>query len=552
MSTAVLSKQDNEDSDAVIARLIAENGALRQDIEALKYQLAWLKRQIFGEKSEKRIVASPDQGSLFDPDVAPDTPEDRRPTETIQYTRRKGKKDRGDSVTDRGLRFDETVPVERIEIPCPELQGKDADQYEVIGEKKLHRLAQRPGSYVVLEYVTPVVKPKVFEGEVDIIAASFPPTVLEGTIADVSLLAGMLIDKFIYHQPLYRQHQRMAQEGIKLSRATLTHWFHRTIPLLEPIYNAQLANILLSKVLAMDETPAKAGRKSKGKMQQAWYWPIYGEQDEIAFTFSTSRSTKHLKEILKDFNGTLLTDGYPAYDSYARQVNQSQQDPLIVQAQCWTHVRRYFVKAEKIEPEAVAEALEQIGALYKYEKEIRILKENEEKRKTKNPDALRESILKIRSEQSYPIVTAFFEWCYQQRQRTDLVNSNPLAEALRYVANHQEQLKTYLSNPDVPIDTNHVERALRVIPMGRKNWMFNWTEVGAEYVGIIQSLLTTCKLHEINPYTYLVDVLQRVDQHPADRVEELTPRRWKALFADSPLRSDLWYQIQQQDHHRRD
>jgi len=541
MYSAAETHQKPDDYRAAYDRISSENQTLKGELGELKRQLDWFKKQLFGEKSEKRSILPEgiEQSSLFDDQSAPDTPEDQRPDQQISYTRKKGKKDREDSVTDSGLRFDQTVPVERIEIPCPELNGEEADQYEVIGEKTLHRLAQRPGSYVVLEYTTPVVKPKVFEGEIDIITAPFPATVFDGTIADVSLLAGMLVDKFIYHLPLYRQHQRMAQEGIKLSRATLTHWFHRTIPLLVPIYNAQLSNILLSRVLAMDETPIKAGRKGKGKMQQAWYWPIYGEQDEIAFTFSTSRGSDHIKQSLKGFEGTLLSDGYAGYDRYARQINQHQSDPIIIQAQCWAHTRRYFVKAEDAEPEAVAEALEQIGLLYKHEKEIRKLKEQEEKRKQKDPDALRAKILKIRSEKSHPVVESFFEWCYQQRQRTDLINSNPLSKALTYTQNHQQQLKTYLSDPDVPIDTNHLERALRVIPMGRKNWLFNWTEVGAEYVGIIQSLLTTCRLHNINPYTYLTDVLQRVAQHPASKVEELTPRLWKEKFADSPLQSDL-------------
>jgi len=533
--------QKSGDYKAAYDRISSENQSLKGELGELKRQLEWFKKQLFGEKSEKRVILPEgiEQTSLFDPQSAPDTPEDQRPRQQVSYSRRKGKKDREESVTDSGLRFDETVPVERIEIPSPEFNGENADQYEVIGEKRLHRLAQRPGSYVILEYTTPVVKPKVFEGEIDIITAPFPAAVFEGTIADVSLLAGMLVDKFIYHLPLYRQHQRMAQEGIKLSRATLTNWFHRTIPLLVPIYNAQLSNILLSRVLAMDETPIKAGRKSKGKMQKAWYWPIYGEQDEIAFTFSTSRSSDHIKEVLKRFEGTLLSDGYAGYDRYAKQINKNQSEPKIIQAQCWAHTRRYFVKAEDAEPEAVAEALEQIGLLYKYEKEIRKLKEQEEKRKQKDPDALRTRILKIRSEKSNPVVESFFEWCYQQRQRTDLIHSNPLSKALAYAQNHQQQLKTYLSDPDVPIDTNHLERALRVIPMGRKNWLFNWTEVGAEYVGVIQSLLTTCRLHNINPYTYLTDVLQRVAQHPASQVEELTPRLWKEKFADNPLQSDL-------------
>ena len=104
----------------------------------------------------------------------------------------------------------------------------------------------------------------------------------------------------------------------------------------------------------------------------------------------------------------------------------------------------------------------------------------------------------------------------------------------------ETELQVFLDNPDVQIDTNHIERALRVIPMGKKNWLFNWTESGAEAAGIVQSLLVTCKLQGINPYEYLIDVLQRIDQHPASKVHELTPRQWKVHFADSPLRSPLW------------
>jgi hypothetical protein len=117
--------------------------------------------------------------------------------------------------------------------------------------------------------------------------------------------------------------------------------------------------------------------------------------------------------------------------------------------------------------------------------------------------------------------------------------SSPLTKALAYVRERREGLQVYLDDADVPIDTNHLERALRAIPMGRKAWLFCWTELGARHVGIVQSLPTTCKLHEVDPYDYLVDVLQRVGQHPASRVAELTPRRWKELFAANPLRSPL-------------
>lgn len=103
----------------------------------------------------------------------------------------------------------------------------------------------------------------------------------------------------------------------------------------------------------------------------------------------------------------------------------------------------------------------------------------------------------------------------------------------------QTSLQVFLSDPDLAMDTNHLERALRPIPMGRRNWLFCWTELGAKQVGIIQSLLVTCQLQGVDPYTYLVDVLQRVSQHPANKVSELSPKIWKQKFADNPLRSDL-------------
>lgn len=134
---------------------------------------------------------------------------------------------------------------------------------------------------------------------------------------------------------------------------------------------------------------------------------------------------------------------------------------------------------------------------------------------------------------------AFFGWVGRQRQRLDLIPRDPFAKALGYVAERQAALRIFLGDPDVPIDTNHLERALRVIPMGRRNWLFNWTEIGAKHVGILQSLLVTCRLHGVDPHAYLVDVLQRISLHPAREVEALTPRRWKERFAANPLRSDL-------------
>ena len=505
------------DLTAELAVLQSGMVALQAENAALKQQLDWFKRQLFGRKSEKRLIDNPDQLGLAE--VLGEPPADAPPaaTEKISYTRRKGKRRGEDCVTDSGLRFGEDVPIEVIDLSAPQLEGPGAEGYEVIDHKITRRLAQRPGSYVVLEYRRPVIRAKASATLMEVPA---PSAIFEGSLADVSFLAGLLVDKFVYHLPLYRQHPRLVDAGITLSRSTLTHYVQRSIDLLRPIYDAQWQHVLQSKVLAMDETPIKAGKAGKGKLKTTWYWPVYGEDDEICFTWSTSRGSDHVKAQLGDFAGTLLSDGYAAYATYARS------RPEVTQAQCWAHTRRYFERALDSDP-AAAEALAQIAAIYQVEAQIRAQGLEGEAR------------LAHRAGHAKPRVDAFFGWVHNQRQRIDLVNSAPLAKALAYADNHRSQLQVYLGDPDVPIDTNHLERALRVIPMGRKNWLFNWTEVGARHVGIIQSLLTTCRLHGVDPYTYLVDVLQRISLHPARDVEELTPRRWKALFAANPLRSDL-------------
>lgn len=144
-----------------------------------------------------------------------------------------------------------------------------------------------------------------------------------------------------------------------------------------------------------------------------------------------------------------------------------------------------------------------------------------------------------RTQHSEPIVRAFWRWCDAQCHRPDLLPKSLLSKALTYARNRRASLEVFLSDPDVPIDTNHLERGLRPIPMGKKNYLFAWTEIGAERIGVIQSLLVTCRLQGVDPYVYLVDVLQRISEHPASRVIELTPRVWKEKFADNPMKSDL-------------
>ena len=496
---------------------------LSRELAAAQHQIAWFKRQIFGQKSERQILDSAaGQMSLGDAltqeQVAPAPPPGRRPVAAHTRCPTSNKPDTNDSSV--SFFDDARVPIEVIELCAPETIGLAAEAFEIIGHKDSFRLAQRPGSYVILNYRRPIIKIKA---SATIVTPAAPVGVIEGSRADVSFVAGLLIDKFAYHLPFYRQHQRLADGGIRVSRPWLTQIGQQGIALLEPIYAAQLESIRASRVKAMDETPIKAGRAGPGKLKAAYFWPVYGELDEVCFPFFESRRIECVEQALgltPVERGVLLTDGYTAYEHYTKKTG-------LTHAQCWAHTRRKLFEAQDVEPAVATRGLGFIAGLYTVEERIREQKLNAAKK------------LDYRLMHAKPIVEQFFAWINQQFEAQGLLPSNPMTRALAYARERRFGLEVYLNDPDVPIDTNHLERALRAIPMGRKNWMFCWTELGARHVGIMQSLIVTCRLHQIDPYDYLVDVLQRVAQHPASQVEQLTPRLWKTHFADNLLRSSL-------------
>ena len=240
------------------AALQKSHSALEQKNRSLEKQLSWFQRQLFGRKSEKLQTSIAEQQTLFPSDSLPVVVPSSE-VEVAAHNRKK--KPLLGTPEDSGLRFDESrVPVKVIEIVPEKLQGESADEYEVIRTETTYRLAQRPASYVVLKYVRPVLKHRPSQA---LQCTPAPANVLEKSLADVSFLAVPIIDKLVYHLPLYRQHQRLKAGHIELSRSTLTNLMNRAAALLEPIAQAVLRSILQSKVLAMDETPTRAGRKKE-------------------------------------------------------------------------------------------------------------------------------------------------------------------------------------------------------------------------------------------------------------------------------------------------
>jgi transposase len=215
---------------------LGQQRELPEQNAALQRQVAWFQRQLFGRKSEKHLrEPDPDQLSLAGRLTTPVAPADQPPppTATVTAYQRRVRFTGAEVAEERELRFDSSVPVQEILLTNPDVADLPPAAYEVIGEKVTYRLAQRPGAYVILKYRRPVIKRKDTE---ELCCPPAPPAVFEKSFPDVSLLAGLRLEKFVYHLPLYRQPQRLPQAGIRLSRGTLTQWVQRAAELLEPIY----------------------------------------------------------------------------------------------------------------------------------------------------------------------------------------------------------------------------------------------------------------------------------------------------------------------------
>jgi len=337
-----------------VGSITAERDSAVKHCELLKQRNAWLERQVFGSKSERVIPQDPRQSTLFE--VPEEAPSEKTTIKSYERTCRRKPTDTEQEST---LRFGDAVPVEEVVVLPKEVEGLSADEYEIIGEKVTERLIQTPAQFHVRRTIRKTVKlgAKLY-------TEAAAPAVIERSFADVSFLTGMLVEKFLYHMPLYRQHQRLKAADIHISRGHMTRLVHRTLELLEPIYLAVLSSILTSDVVAMDETPLRVSRKQKGKMHKAYFWPVFAEE-QVAFVYQDGRKYASVEEILGKGCKKLLSDGYEAYNQYAA----SRED--FVHANCWAHARRYFFDARKHSPPECEHVLELIAQLFAVERELK-------------------------------------------------------------------------------------------------------------------------------------------------------------------------------------
>lgn len=343
--------------------------------------------------------------------------------------------------------------------------------------------------------------------------APLPAHPIAKCMADISILVKLVIDKFIYHLPTWRQQQRFKQFGIELKYNTLSNWINRIADVLGPLYTVLLRELTVSGYLMMDETTYRVldNEKVKGKKSHIGYlWACSNPiQKILAFSYQKGRGKKEVAHILKGYKGYLQTDGYAGYTKYGSQ-------PGVIHLQCLAHARRYFSESRNHDLKRSDYALEHFFApLYQVE------------RQAKAAGLTYDQITEKRQLESVPVLDRFYLWLQDQLPKT--IPGTPICKAIGYTLNRFKELRIYVTDGMLEIDNNFTERQIRTVTLGRKNFMFAGSHRAGERAAIIYSLLGTCKLQGIDPATWLDDVLRRLPEHPDNNLVALLPQFWKPL-----------------------
>jgi transposase len=391
---------------------------------------------------------------------------------------------------------------------CPCCRGT----MTVIGCDSSERLDVIPAQYRVLVTHRPKLACRTCEGS--IVQHAVPPRLIEGGLPTEAMVAHVAVGRYADHQPLYRQTQMMARQGLLLDRSTLAFWMGYAAAEVAPVV-ARLREIVLTSVRVFaDETVVPVLDPGRGRTKQGYFWAIarddrpWGGRDPpaVIFSYAPGRAHRHAAALLENYRGILQCDGYAAYKQF---VARPGEEDGVTLAFCWSHVRRGFYDMAKTKAAPIAtEALSRIAALYRIEAGIR--GESPEQRLT------------VRQAHSAPLVGHLRRWFETQIAR--LPGRSPTAEAIQYALNHWHGLERFIHDGRIELDTNSVERSMRPIALSRKNALFAGSDEGAETWACLASLIETCKLNGINPHTYLTELFTRlVKGWPQARIDELMP-----------------------------
>jgi transposase len=387
----------------------------------------------------------------------------------------------------------------------------------VIGEETSERLDVVPAQYRVIVTHRPKLACRSCE---KIVQAAAPEHLIKSGLPTEAMVASVLVAKYGWHLPLYRQEKMLATQGIEIDRSTLAFWVGYAACELVPVYERLKETLLASARLAVDETPVPVLDPGRGRTKTGYFWTIarddrpFGGKDPpaVAYTYAPGRGGVHLATLLKNYHGIVQCDGYAPYKKLPQE--------RISLAFCWAHVRRGFFKIAREGNAPIAtQALLRIAQLYRIEEQIKGRGAEERRR--------------IRQIQSMPHVMALRSFFEKELSRVS--GKSPIAKALRYGLSHWEGLTRFLDDGRIDLDSNIVERSMRPQALTRKNALFAGCDDGAENWAIVASLIETCKLNGIDPYAWLADVLVRlVNLWPNARLDELLPWNRAGSLAQLP------------------
>lgn len=486
----------------------AENKALRDQIAVLQQQLDWLKRQFFGRKSERVPEGQGDLGLLLEEkeEEADSSPEPKpKRTRTDQ---------RGKKRETRAQRLPDHLPV-REERILPLAVQAEPEAWRQIGEETTNQLEKEPG-YL---YVRRIIRPrfvKIDAPHQPPLTSPAPPSLIPSGFYGPSLLAEVVLDKFLDHLPLYRIEQRFLRlHGVKIPRQTLSDNLAHIANSAELVVSAMDKDLWATGYVQADETPIRClDPERPGGSFRGYLWSVTGPPgSDVIFRWADNRGHEVFKDWLPvDFHGVVQRDGYPAYATVARQRGAD-----VFWAGCWAHARRKFFEAAQAGDRVAKWFVHQIALLYAVEKRAR---------ETELSAVLRQ---RERAVTSGMVLARLKRACLRMASRVR--PTSLLGKALSYALSQWQALEVYRNRGDIEIDNNQVENAVRPTAVGKKNWLFIGAPEAGSKAATFYTLLGSCLRRGLNPRDYLVWLFARLPTATNQNVADLTPAAFAKIQA---------------------
>jgi transposase len=410
----------------------------------------------------------------------------------------------------------EHLPRVEIQVLPPEVERKGLDAFERIGEDVSEVIERRPASLVVARVVRPkfVARDRQRDAETEVFVAEPLELPIPRGLAGPGMLADTIVKRWQDHMPLNRLEDMYGRDGLELARSTMCGWHAALADVVKPLVAAMRVDAFMQPYLCVDATGVLVQQKER--CRTGHFWVLVAPGRHVLFEFTRDHSSDAVDDVLAGYQGFLVADAHVVYDHL-------YQSGDLVEVNCWAHTRRYFFKALTSDPERAKVALGFIGALFRIERTL--------------ADSPRRNKEKIRDKRSRPIVDAFFSWC--DAEAPAVLDDTPISDGIRYSRNQRVGLSQFLDDGRLPIHNNMSELALRREAVGRKNWLFVGSDDAGAVNALFTSLLASCRLCDVEPWSYLRDIFCLLPLWPEHALLDLAPLNWNETKARDNVRALL-------------